>query len=318
VRSAIWINSLRCIMFAGSGGWLLSCKRCLKTRTLKCSAPPKQCAGVKTIPQTRVLVAAVIFVAQAFPAFATEPMWAKKAVAFPERCPFGEYRYEDCKPIRILSPDGRSNIEVFYRPVALTEDDRILQAFLRLTTPTQGTRETALPEGFQQIDLLWSPDSKAFFVNGGNGGAYWGFWVYVYLADDASNPRLVTEDAQWDMLKEFPPCKAAFPNANDPGGCKKTSKPDEKTCMQDLADPKYSPEYNMTGIDWVNGSVILVVAEVPCSSSYGGIMCQVMGYELQVPTGQILERIDATQLKLRWQKSMAWNFRIPDSPRYCE
>jgi len=88
--------------------------------------------------------------------------------------------------------------------------------------------------------------------------------------------------------------------------------------MQSEADPKYSPEYNMTGIDWVNGSVILVMAEIPCSRSYGSIMCQVMGYELQVPTGQVLKRIDARQLKLRWQESMAWKFQIPDPPRYCE
>ena len=275
-------------------------------------------ADVKTIPHTLVLIVAFISVALTFPALAAEPTWAKKAVAFPQQCTdSGVYRYQDCKPIRILSPDGRSSIEVFYRPVAI-EDVRILQAFLRLTTPTQGMREVALPEGFQKIDLLWSPDSKAFFVNGGNGGGYWGFWVYVYLADDPTNPRDVTEDAQRDMLKEFPPCKAAYPNAADAVGCKKISRPDEEKCMQDEADPKYSPEYNMTGIDWVNGSVILVMAEIPCSSSHGAIMCQVMGYELQVPTGQILKRIDARQLKLRWQKSMAWEFRIPDPPRYCE
>jgi len=273
---------------------------------------------MKTIPQTRVLIVAGIFVTLVFPAFATEPTWAKKAVAFPEQCTEdGVDRYQDCKPIRILSPDGRSSIEVFYRPVFIA-DHRILQAFLRLTTPTQGTREAAIPEGFQKIDLLWSPDSKAFFLNGGNGGAYWGFWVYVYLADDPTNPRDVTEDAQRDMLEEFPPCKAAYPNSDDAGGCKKTSRLTDRTCMQAEADPKSSPEYNMTGIDWVNGSVILVMAEIPCSSSHGSIMCQVMGYELQVPTGQILKRIDARQLKLRWQKSMAWEFRIPDPPRYCE
>jgi hypothetical protein len=271
---------------------------------------------MKTIPQTRVLIAAFIFVALVFPAFASEPTWAKKAVAFPEQCTdYGESRYQDCKPIRILSPDSRSSIEVFYRPVTIA-DHRILQASLRLTTPTQGTREAALPEGFQKIDLLWSPDSNAFFVNGGNGGAYWGFWVYVYLADDPTNPRDVTEEAQLDMLKEFPPCKAAYPNAGDAVGCKKISRPDEETCVQEEAES--SPEYNMTGIDWVNGSVVLVMAEIPCSTSYGAIMCQVMGYELQVPTGQILKRVDARQMKLRWQKSMAWNFRIPDPPRYCE
>ena len=221
--------------------------------------------------------------------------------------------------MRILSPDGSSNIDVRYRPVSVGEGDQILQAYLRVTTPSQGTREAALPEGFQKIDLLWSPDSKAFFVNGGNGGAYWGFWTYVYLADDPTKPTDVTETAQRDMLKQFPPCKAAFPNGDDdPGGCKKSSRPDVEQCMQREADPKYSPEYNMSGIEWVNGSAILVLAEIPCSGTEGGIMCQVMGYELEVPTGRILKRIDAQQLKLKWQKSMAWQFRMPDPPQYCE
>ncbi len=76
-------------------------------------------------------------------------------------------------------------------------------------------------------------------------------------------------------------------------------------------------EYNMTGIDWVNPSTILIMAQVPCSTSQGGIMCQVMGYELEVPTGRIVKRIDAKDLKRDWQKSMAWDFRIPDPPKYC-
>jgi hypothetical protein len=274
---------------------------------------------MKIILQTLVLVAVLASFALASSAFATEPTWAKKGVAFPEQCTgYGSFKFEDCKPIRIPSPDRRSSVEVSYRRVDLTTNDHILQAFLRVTTPAKGTREAALPEGFQKIDLLWSPNSKAFFVNGGNGGAYWGFWAYVYFADDPANPRDITKDAQRDMLKEFPRCKAAFPNGVDPTGCMKISQPtDAETCMETEADPKYDPEYNMTGIDWVNSSTVLVMAEVPCSSSNGGIMCQIMGYELQVPTGRILKRIDAEHLKLEWQKSMAWSFRVPDPPIYC-
>jgi hypothetical protein len=250
-------------------------------------------------------------------ALAATPTWAKKAVGFPEQCwSYGDYKFQDCKPVRIPSPDGRSSVDVFYRPVVVTKDDHILQAFLRVTTPTQGAQEAALPEGFQKVDLLWSPDSKEFFVNGGNGGAYWGFWVYVYQADHPTSPIDIAAKAQSDMLKAFPPCKAAYPDAQDPTGCKSESR-DVRACGSLESGPKFNPEYNMTGIDWVGPSSILVMSEVPCSSSYGGIMCQVMGYELEIPTGRILKRIDAKQLKLEWQKSMAWNFRIPDPPEYC-
>lgn len=264
-----------------------------------------------------VIALALLFIG-ARPAVAVQPTRAKKATAFPEKCLAA--KTQSCTPVRIPAPDGKRSVEVRYRKDSSSDSHWALQAYLLVTTLGRGTRETALPEGFQQIDLLWSPDSQAFFVNGGNGGGYWGDWVYVYLLNDPKlEPIDVTYQAQRDMLKEFPPCMAAYPNAEDAGGCKETSRDiDVEKCMKQVADPNYSPEYNMTGIDWVNASSILVMSEVTCSTSYGGIMCQIMGYELEIPTGRILRRIDAKQLKSRWQKSMAWNFRIPEPPQYCD
>lgn len=268
--------------------------------------------------QKSTLIAIAVLLMGIQPAFAVQPTWAKKAVAFPESCL--PEKTQACQPLPIPSPDGRSNVEVRYRKETDPDSFWAMQAYLRVTTPGQGTREAALPEGFQKVDLLWSPDSRAFFVNGGNGGSYWGMWVYVYLLSDAKlQPINVANQAQQDMLKQFPACKAAYPNAGDAGGCEKASRADiVEQCTKQEAAPNYNPEYNMTGIDWINASTILVMAEIPCSSSYGGIMCQIMGYELEVPTGRILKRVDAHQLKLQWQKSMAWQFRIPDPPLYCE
>ncbi len=289
--------------------------------------------GVKRFAGRFAFLAVVLLVATAA-AFAVSPTWAKKAVAFPSQCD-AEFNDADtgasprtalaplptitlCKSLSIPSPDGKSSVEIAYKKIKAEPDSSILQAYLRVTTPNGGTHDAALPEGFQNIDLLWSPDSHAFFVNGGNGGGYWGFWVYVYLADDPTEPRDVTEAAQRDMLIEFPPCKAAYPNGEDATGCKEISRKDGlETCVRIKADPKYNPEYNVTGIDWASASTVLVMAEVPCSSSYGGIMCQMMGYEIEIPTGRILKRVDAKQLKLHWQESMAWNFRIPEPPLYC-
>jgi hypothetical protein len=201
-------------------------------------------------------------------------------------------------------------VNVVYRSAGATEG--YLQAFLRVTTPTHSSRDTALPEGYQENHLLWSPDSKSFFVNGGNGGSYWGFWVYVYLADDPAMPIDVVNEARRDMLNAFPPCKAAYPNNRDAAGCKEESRNKDISCDKLEPDPEYASSYNMTGIDWVSSSVILVVAHIPCSTSHGGIMCQVMGYELEVPSGRILKRISAKQLKLESRIS-----RIPDPPKYC-
>src|SRR5205807_10018578 len=81
---------------------------------------------------------------------------------------------------------------------------------------------------------------------------------------------------------------------------------------------EHSDYHNVSGIDWISSSTVLVMAEVPCSGLYGGIGCQVMGYELEVPTGRILKRIAAPELKRNWQTSMAWEFEIPDPPEYCD
>lgn len=281
---------------------------------------------------------ALILLALTPSAFAVSPTWAKKAVAFPSRCDTTPSHGNEnasprtalapapptaaCKSLIIPSPDGRSNVQVAYKEVTKESEypNPILQAYLRVTTRNGKTHDTALPDGFQNIDLLWSPDSRALFVNGGNGGGYWGFWVYVYLADNPAKPIDVTASVERDMQKQFPACKAAYPNGDDPSGCKKGSRPDVKTCMEGetRSHEKDQPEYNLTGLDWVNASTLLVMAEVPCSSSRGGVMCQIMGYELEVPTGRILKRLNAKQLKLSWQKSMAWDFHVPDPPVYCE
>ena len=74
----------------------------------------------------------------------------------------------------------------------------------------------------------------------------------------------------------------------------------------------------MSGLTWVRGSsAIVVMAEVPCSSSYGGIMCQVQGYELNVPAGTIAMRMTVRQLKARSRSDISWNMHIPDPTEYA-
>ena len=109
----------------------------------------------------------------------------------------------------------------------------------------------------------------------------------------------ISASAQRDMVASFPPCKA--------------SNRDETLCAKIAKDP----EYNISGLAWADGgSAVIVMAEVPCSSSYGGIMCQVLGYKLDVVTGKVLQRMTARELKSRWQQAMAWQLRIPSPPIY--
>jgi hypothetical protein len=132
--------------------------------------------------------------------------------------------------------------------------------------------------------------------------AFAGFFVTVYLVTPQGSPQrlTVTNSAQRDMVASFPPCKA--------------SNRDETDCRRIAADP----EYNMSGVAWADdSSAIDVFAEVACSSSYGGIMCQVLGYELSVPDGRILKRFTASQVRQHWRGSMAWHMHIPGPPSYC-
>ena len=144
---------------------------------------------------------------------------------------------------------------------------------------------------------MWARDSSAFVVNGSESAHAGNDFVVYRIGGDRIAPARITRGAQRDMVSTYPPCKASGLDRDD---CLRIAK---------------SPEFNMSAIAWTRGSSGLVVfAEVPCTSSYGGIMCQVMGYELEVPTGRILVRMPARELKRRYQSQMAWPMRIPDRP----
>jgi hypothetical protein len=141
---------------------------------------------------------------------------------------------------------------------------------LQVITADGHRQEVGLRYGAHE--LLWAPNSRSFFVDGG-ANSYAGFFIDVYQFEDLG--RVVTppatEAAFGDMVKSFPPCKA--------------SNRDETECERMARDPEY---YNMSGLKGsTDSSAVYVFAEVPCSSRYGGIMCQVLGYELSVPEGRI-------------------------------
>jgi hypothetical protein len=219
------------------------------------------------------------------------PIWAKAAVPFNFNCV-----EKSTNSQQISSPDGHVTVEVKCRAKSAETDPTY---YLHVTERNGVTRDVDLEDGAHE--LLWSPDSKAFFVNSGQ-SAYAGFSTTVYeVSDDGTRRLAITGAAQRDMVASFPPCKAYY---HDQNLCKKIAA---------------NPEYNMSAVSWLNdSSAVVVMAEVPCSSNYGGIMCQVLGYEIAVPTGKILRRMSATEFKRDWQHSMAWDMRIPDPPTYGE
>jgi len=148
-------------------------------------------------------------------------------------------------------------------------------------------------------ELLWSPDSKAFVINGSESAYAGDAFLVVHVFADRVVATDVSSAAQRDMVRSFPPCKARGM--------------DESVCRP----LEVAPEYNMSAIAWRGGSArVVAIAEIPCGSYYGGIMCQVMGYEVDATTGGVLRRMNAEELKRRYQAQMAWDLRIPARPQY--
>lgn len=219
-----------------------------------------------------------------------QPIWAKRAIALqiaPADSP--------CAPAHepVLSPDKQKNVEV----LCTSESGESKYAVhVRGAAGLSGT--ASLSEGANEV--LWSPDSKSFLINGGL-SSYSGFFLKVYrLHAGKLQIKDVTAAAQQDMVNSFPPCKAWNRDGNEE--CKRIAA---------------NPQFNMSGIGWSeDSSAIEVIAEVPCSSSYGGIMCQVKGYELKVSDGHILNSYAARNIPAAWKLNMAWKLRIPEAPKY--
>src|SRR5581483_1705909 len=96
-----------------------------------------------------------------------KPIWAKNAV------PIGGCHRDVGH--RMSSPDGSVTIELQCRA---PKGDNDPVPYLHVRTAAGTWHDVNLDEGAHE--LLWSPDSKAFLVNGGT-SAYAGFFVSVCL-----------------------------------------------------------------------------------------------------------------------------------------
>jgi hypothetical protein len=147
------------------------------------------------------------------------------------------------------------------------------------------------------VDVLWSPDSRFLAVTGGLNAYTESTRVYE-ITPTGSKLLDTFREASANMLESFPPCKAS--NV-DREGCERQEQ---------------NPFFNFAAIAWSGPNSLVVMSEIPCSSRYGGFMCQIVGYEIDIRTGHILHQMKADQFKARWQRAMAWNFRVPDPPQF--
>ena len=109
-------------------------------------------------------------------------------------------------------------------------------------------------------------DSSALFINGSDGGEG-PEYVTVYRVGDLTSRFLKVREAQNDMVKTFPPCRA------------KNSNP-RRLCFAGGTNPGRYQRVN--AIAWTRGSsAIVVVAQMPCSSiSWRDLVPGLWSYEL--------------------------------------
>jgi hypothetical protein len=249
----------------------------------------------------KVLAALILVLSSSSWAAAGRGVYARKAVAFPTRC--WPDQVKECRALRLPSPDGHSAVSVRYHKEAMRNGDFVLLASLQVTQKDGTSIELDAP-GLVEAELLWSPDSSSFLINWSNAGmGDQGVEIYrlgELRKQTGGEAHSVIAAAQRDMLERFPPCRARDA--------------DPKDCVNLANHPE---AVDVAAVDWMRGSsAIIVVAEIPCSSRYGGIMCEVLGYELDASTGKILRRMQPREFAGEWQHSMAWRFHLPDPPKY--
>ncbi len=123
----------------------------------------------------------------------------------------------------------------------------------------------------QPAELVWSPDSTAFFITETDGGWVGTWHVRVYLI---KNEVVYYSDVTQEVIKQF----------------KKQYK-----CM----DPE---EPNVGAVKWLKGSKnLLLVAEVPPHSTCPE-MGKIRGYIVEIPTGKVIKEFSKKELKAQWGK----------------
>jgi hypothetical protein len=228
---------------------------------------------------------------------ADKPIWTKRGVSFLAHCWSDEANR--CPSLQIFSPDRRKFLRVTYEHMDLGNGDFEWSARAVLVRSHGRIDEVGLA-GLTDDEIEWSQDSKAFLVNGSDAGLG-PERVHVYLlTDDPLRPYDVSIEAQEDLVRSIPPCRA--------------KDLDEYPCEGITSDPEGN---NIFGVDFTRGSsAVVVLASYVCSSSMGGIMCQSIGYEVDIRSGKILRRMEPKEFKRLWQHNLAWKYEDPGPPEY--
>jgi hypothetical protein len=220
-------------------------------------------------------------------AVAESPAYSRGATGIKVLCFDGQ----KCPSAEVPSPDHSTDFRLIR-----DDHERAVYAFSRSgAAPGQLWRVSG--DDWVDVDVLWAPGSRFVALSGNTSGMSNSVRVYQVTESGATAFDVARAPFE-DMLRTFSPCKAE--NA-DPSFCRTLTSADD---------------FNFAAVAWKDPNTIVLMGEIPCEGTYGGVMCQVMGYEVDVPSGKILQRMTAAEFKHDWQRSMAWKFRVPEPPAW--
>jgi hypothetical protein len=235
----------------------------------------------------------LLFVSIAPLAMADGPIFSRGAAPLNIRCE----AEVPCKDTTVPSPDAKKAIHVVWNG-SRGSSSYTLQVFTpsgRFLIERDGLFSDE--DDWTDLEILWSPNSESFSLTGHTNGYLNTTHVFRFTGSGVIMSDIAREPFQ-DMLRTFPPCKAEHA---DPTICSAVHSEDY---------------FNFAVVAWADAHTAVLMGEVPCDSLWGGIMCQVMGYEVDVPSGKIVRRMTAVEFRKRWQHALAWKFHVPGPPEW--
>lgn len=209
-------------------------------------------------------------------------VWANGATHFGHEC---KPPLTSCTLASVKSPDGQNTAIV-----RIEKDGPIAEIRQGKTTYSLNWKfDTEVP--FIEMEILWSPDSSAVSFAWNDTAVTQSSRIYNV---SAKAPRQVNlHPVMKNFADIYPPC------VGDPAPCRLSQS---------------GEDYNYLTLAWSSPHTLVLMAEVPSTSSSGRNLGQLTGYEVNATTGRIVNVMGAGELKRYWQKKIGWNLRIPERP----
>ena len=214
-------------------------------------------------------------------ALAERIVWARGSVHFGHEC---KPPAESCQLAYVLAPNHRYAVRVARTKESLTVV--VVEGVRRFPIPLAKDMNAEM-DWFVEMEILWAPDSSAVSFAWNTSAITWSSQIYTVGPDGVRSVDL--SEVRRRFVSTWPACVGVE------GDC-------------DVSTSGGS--YNYLTVAWASPHTVVMMAEVPSSSSYGANLGRVVGYELDTKTDRIVRSMPPREFKRRWQSRMGWEFNL--------